>query len=101
MFEFKLKQIVKTSKIPYKHLVNTLYKFKKELLPFISLNFYTKNVYKYGQKKKQFTSKHYMFGAINLCQAKAFTQPLVLIVETFKRSDLPYCSLIKHSFFYH
>ena len=38
--------------------------------------------------KKEFTSKKHMFGSTNLCSPENFTQPLVVMVEIFRRSEL-------------
>ena len=38
--------------------------------------------------KKRFMTKHLMFGAPNLSQSKKITQPLVVIVETFRMSGV-------------
>ena len=54
------------TKVPYNYFVNILLK----LLPFISLNFDTKECE--NVKKKRITTKHRMFGAKNLGQPRKF-----------------------------
>ena len=55
-------------------------------MPFISLNFDTKE--RENAKKKKITTKHRMFKAKNLGQPRKLTQLLVVIVEAFRRSGL-------------
>ena len=47
--------------------------------------------------KREFTTKHHIFGAKNLRQQENFTQPLVVMVETFRRSAINICTIrFKH-----
>ena len=56
-------------KIPYKYLVNTLFKPKNLLFSFISLNYYTKKSMQI-LPKKLFMTKHRILGATNLRQPR-------------------------------
>ena len=70
--------------IPFKYIILKKYIY----ISCVSLNSYTKE----GEnttKKEEFTAKHRMFGAINLCQTRKFYTTLVVMVETFRRSAPP------------
>ena len=73
------------NKILFTYLLNTLLKLK---IPF-ALHFFKlldkKN--KQNADKNYFTTNERMFGAKDSLQARKFSQPLVSMVETFRRSE--------------
>ena len=72
-------------KIPFKYLVNSVLRLTHYFPPSFPWTFTQKE--HENVTTKLFKTKHCMFGVTNLRQQRKFTKPLVVMVETFRRSE--------------
>ena len=80
----------------YEYTINTLPNLEKIVLFFISWNFYTKKNANMWQKKRIYNKqKNCMFMTKKFISPENFTQPLLVMLETFRRYCCIPCQLCR------